>query len=139
MIFFSLSSKYNNLSRIIKRYIRKSRRKRWREVIIFLSKSINCEVTFSVIGTNASMSCCKAVKNCLDEATLIFLCLFVDNDDHVENYYSQNYSGIISHCQFEKPNWLKVISDSFYNNSFIFSDQITEILVVKLMLGKLLE
>ena len=32
----------------------------------------------------------------------IFVCLFVDNDDHVENYYSQNYSGIISHCQFEK-------------------------------------
>ena len=37
----------------------------------------------------------------------------------IEKFSGYNVVFLISHCQFEKPNWLKVINESFYNNSFM--------------------
>ena len=37
----------------------------------------------------------------------------------IEKYSDYIVIFLISHCQFERPNWLKVINESFFNNSFM--------------------
>ena len=37
----------------------------------------------------------------------------------VQNYHNYTILFLISHCRFEKKNWLKIINDSFSDNSFM--------------------
>lgn len=37
----------------------------------------------------------------------------------IKNYSNQNVLFLISHCQIEKSNWLKIIKDSFLDNSYM--------------------
>ena len=57
----------------------------------------------------------------------------------IEKYSDYIVVFLISHCQFEKPNWLKVINESFYNNSFMGFSGSNESIFSSLRFKKFLE